>query len=102
MITKPIQQLDDVILEEMQKSNRNSLTFREIRMICSIVIPLLPVYNNEEVSGKRFMHELLDNIQNLENNGIAKIARNGKFIVRIYLTERGKEMLQQTIFTGGY
>ena len=99
MTTKPIQQLDDVMLEEMQSAKRTGLSFREIRKICSDAMPMIPTYTIDQWTGKRFIHEVLDNISNLENNGICTVTRRSKFIIRIDLTGRGKEVLQQTLFT---
>ena len=98
MTTKPIQQLDDVMLAEMKSAKRTGLSFREIRIICSKAMPLLPLYHVDDWTGRHFIHEMLSNIANLENNGIVTVTRRGKFIMRIDLTARGKELIQSTSF----
>jgi hypothetical protein len=45
------------------------------------------------------MHELIGNIANLENNGLVTVTRRGKFILRIDLTERGRDVLNDTTYT---
>lgn len=99
MTTKTIQQLDDAILAEMQSAKRTGLSFRELKVICSTSMPLLSLYHIEDCIGRAFMHEMLGNIANLENNGLVKITRRGKFILRIDLTERGQGVLKDTLYT---
>jgi predicted methyltransferase len=99
MTTKPIKQLDDAMLAEMQRENRNGLSFREIKKICKDVVPFLECYGKEVLEGSPFVHAVLSYIENLENNGLVKVTRRGKFILRIDLTERGKELIKNTIFS---
>ena len=99
MITKPIQQLDDAILAEIQSAKRTGLSIREIKVICSNAMPFLSLYHVEDRNGRAFMHELIGNIANLENNGLVTVTRRGKFILRIDLTERGRDVLNDTTYT---
>ncbi|MGD0591079.1 MAG: hypothetical protein ABSA44_09810 [Bacteroidota bacterium] len=98
-MNKEIRQLDDAILAEMQRENRNGLSFREIKKICRAAIPFLECYGKEALDGNQFIHEVLGAIENLENNGIVKVTRRGKFILRIDLTDRGKELIKNTVFS---
>jgi hypothetical protein len=61
-------------------------------------MPSLEVYNEQDLSGTRFIYEILTNIENLENNGRIIVTRRGKFILRIDLTDHGKELLKDTLF----
>jgi hypothetical protein len=97
-MNKEIRQLDDVMLAEMKSAKRTGLSFRELKNICKKAMPSLEVYNEQDLLGSRFIHEILSNIENLENSGRIKVTRRGKFILRIDLTDRGKELLKNTLF----
>ena len=98
MTTKPITQLDDAILYEMQVEDRTGFSWREIKRVCKAAIPFLDCYGKKILDGNQFIHEVLSFIENLENNGFVKVTRRGKFILSINLTERGKEFLKNTVY----
>ena len=98
-MTQEIRQLDDAILYEMQAEDRTGFSWRELLGNCKVSMMFIDVYKNTDTSGNAFIHEVLGNIENLENNGLVTVNRRGKFILRIDLTERGKDVIKSTIFT---
>jgi len=102
MITKPnkqlIRQFDNVILANMQRNERSNLSWRDVKRICKDAIPSIDVYRDIDPNSSQFIHSMLGDLENLENNGLVTINRRGKFILRIDLTERGKDVIKNTEF----